>query len=211
MPQFLSRPRLRTDGVYWQQQTSITYGVNEGRGMKEEGRNFYRGKVVTARYWRYFRFFPDGRFHTVTTWRTPAVVARGMSRADTRSLRQVGAVLRGSYEVVRDNAVASVRLRAAADVVLDEYPDMHPGTVHFEFCLLGLGEDVRAATNAALVLDAHYSAFADDGSDTVDHPVPAAGEFNFCSFDAARRGVGTASGVDALAANAELAQAGEPR
>jgi len=195
-PQFLSRPRLRTDGIYYLEVQTFTSGMNEGRGMKELGRDFYRGKLVQSRYWRYLRFLPDGRLLTLTTWRPPMVAATLFAKASHArtgsepALRRLGATLFGQYEIISDDAKALVRLRASALVALEQYPRMRPSTVHFEFAL---GTSGKGANNAHLCILSHYSSYEQDGSDVLEHAVPAPGRFSFCSFDAARRAV--ASGV----------------
>uniref|UniRef100_A0A7R9UY07 Uncharacterized protein n=1 Tax=Diacronema lutheri TaxID=2081491 RepID=A0A7R9UY07_DIALT len=81
-------------------------------------------------------------------------------------------------------------MRASALVALEQYPRMRPSTVHFEFAL---GTSGKGANNAHLCILSHYSSYEQDGSDVLEHAVPAPGRFSFCSFDAARRAV--ASGV----------------
>lgn len=190
-PQYLTRPRLRTDGVYLLEVSTFTAGMNEGRGMKELGRDFYRGKLVQSRYWRYVRFMPDGRLLTLTTWRPPLVAALLFAKAaharsaSEPALRRLGATLLGQYEVLSDDARTVVRLRASALVALDQYPRMRPSTVHYEFALCTRG--CRGANNASLCLLSHYSLCELDGSEVVEHAVPPPGHFSFCSFDAARR------------------------
>lgn len=187
----MTRPRLRTDGVYYLEVSTFTCGMPEGRGMKELGRDFYRGKHVQSRYWRYVRFLPDGRLLSLTTWKPPLLAAplfakatQARSSADP-ALRKLGGALFGNYEVISDDARTHVRLRASALVALEQYPRMKPSTVHYEFALMATG--CRSANNAHLVVLSHYSSYEQDGSDVLEHAVPAPGRFSFCSFDAARR------------------------
>lgn len=127
----------------------------------------------------------------LTTWRPPPVVARVLAKAGTRGgaehgLRKLGAAVWGDFQVVSDDARSAVRLRVEGVVRLDEYPGMKPSTVHYELLLDG-GQQGRLATNASLVMLAHYSSFAEDGSDVLEHALPQPNALDFCSFDRARR------------------------
>jgi hypothetical protein len=191
--------------VYLLEVTTFTVGMDEGRGMKELERNFYRGKLVQSRYWRYLRFFADGRLLTLTTWRPPNASALNFAKAggaragsESAALKRLGgSALWGTYEVLHDDARQLVRLRAEAVVALKQYPRMRSSTVHFEFALAASG---RGANNARLAVLTHYSSYLEDGSDVVEHAIPPPGFFAFVSFDAAKRasaaGGAAASGVD---------------
>jgi hypothetical protein len=107
---------------------SYTSGMDEGSGMKETGKNFFKGPAV-SRYFRYLRFCPTGQLLTLTTWRPPAAVASlfgkaGNARTSGSALRRLGAALFGSYEVVADDFRELVRLRGSVVVALAQYPQM---------------------------------------------------------------------------------------
>ena len=56
---FMTRRRLRFDGLYYITTVKVMMGCQEGRGMKEAGKDFYRGPLAVT-YHRIFRFFPSG-------------------------------------------------------------------------------------------------------------------------------------------------------
>lgn len=92
---WLTRPRLRFDGVYVSRNTYIKTGIVEWRT---------RNPVHIVLYYRYVRFFPDGRFLYKTTPETVSKVARRlrtMPKGPTKIYGEEG-VVAGRYHFHHD-------------------------------------------------------------------------------------------------------------
>ena len=68
---WLTRPRLRFDGIYVSRNSYIKTGIAEWR---------VKNPVHIVLYYRYIKFFPDGRFLYKTTPQTVSKVARRLRR-----------------------------------------------------------------------------------------------------------------------------------
>ena len=82
---FMTRRRLRFDGLYYITTVKVMMGCQEGRGMKEAGKDFYRGPLAVT-YHRIFRFFPNGMmFCYITSMiKTIAEARKGAVEVDHR-------------------------------------------------------------------------------------------------------------------------------
>jgi hypothetical protein len=118
---FRERLRLRFDGFYYLATTKLLVGLNEGRGMKEADKDFYKpgGRWVTS--YRVLRFWPDGRMFTfLFAWQTPAEARRALSLVTPdrpKSLHQhAKGACWGAYDL-REHDVPTTSFAAAGDAV----------------------------------------------------------------------------------------------
>lgn len=131
---FRRRTRLRFDGLYYVAVTKLLAGLNEGRGMKELNKDFYRpgGRWVTT--YRVLRFFPCGTmFSYLCASHTPHVVlkaAQAVAADRPQSLTQrIKGACWGAYDArefePHPNGAPS-RLGITARVLLfnEAYPNM---------------------------------------------------------------------------------------
>lgn len=63
---YMHRPRPRTDGVYVVKWSTQRHGRDEGRGMKEAGKDFYKPVIITLMY-KVLLFHTGGAVTCLTT------------------------------------------------------------------------------------------------------------------------------------------------
>lgn len=104
---FQQRPRLRFDGLYFITTSKLLQGMNEGRGMKEEGKDFYNPGGRWATSFRVLRFFPDGSlFSYLCSSHTPAdirKIASLVQPSKPSSLSKLKNAIWGRYSVLESN------------------------------------------------------------------------------------------------------------
>ncbi|XP_073991719.1 F-box only protein 9 isoform X2 [Rhodnius prolixus] len=96
---FITRPRLHYSGVYISKATYVRLGENQFQDQ------FYRPWRIVI-YFRYLRFFVDGRVLMLTTPDEPAGVV-GLLRPDCWCCKS-GRIAHGYYRLVEDNTVSIV-------------------------------------------------------------------------------------------------------
>ena len=63
---YIKRPRPRMDGFYVVKWSTHRHGRNEGRGMKDAGKDYYKPAIITLMY-KVLLFQTGGNVLTLTT------------------------------------------------------------------------------------------------------------------------------------------------
>lgn len=185
----MQRPRLRTDGIYFDAHTKLIKGLIEGRGMKETDEDFYSACGKWSTYYRVFRFYSDGSMFVNITSVSPLEVKRAaaaVTPSRPASLRQrLKDACWGTFTLREEaeHGQGTLRLDARVPVSHDDYPRMKPAEMRYSLCLSG--RPGGGATNAEAVLCGHscvYDAATGDVKDfTIRNP-----HVSFIAFGASR-------------------------
>ena len=155
---FMRRRRLRFDGLYYITTVNFIIGCQEGRGMKETGKDFYRGRHEVT-YHRIFRFFPSGDCWVYLTSQHPhdptlrKTAHHGVTPARRASIRRLNGACWGRFEIREDADERATTLRARVPMRDPAYPNMAPHTICYEMALLG--EPRHSLSNCDLNLEQH--------------------------------------------------------
>lgn len=188
---YVSRPRLRLDGVYFMAHSKLVLGVNEGRGMKEAADVDYHspgGKWTT--FYRFFRFFRDGTCAVyISSSHNPVTVRKLAAKVNAARPASLHQQLRGAnwgtYTLVERRAEADgppthVVLEVDVPVASVDYPRMRGAIVHYQLLLTPHLKESRA-TNCDSRLVAHYLHNGDEKTKHFDVPSPT---LHFVAFHA---------------------------
>jgi hypothetical protein len=183
------RPRLRTDGIYFDAHTKLVKGLIEGRGMKEKDEDFYSACGKWSTYYRVFRFYSDGSMFVNITTQSPVEVRRAaaaVSPSRPASLRQkLKDACWGTF-TLREEAEhrhVTLRLDARVPVSHDDYPRMKPAEMSYSLRLSGLPGG--GATNAQAALCGHSCVY-DAATGDCKHFEIRKPEVSFIAFGASR-------------------------
>lgn len=155
---YMTRRRLRFDGLYYITTVKVMMGCQEGRGMKEAGKDFYRGPLAVT-YHRIFRFFPSGDCWVYLTSQHPhdsalrKTARSAVTPARRASIRRLNGACWGRFDVREDADGRATTLRARVPLRDPAYPNMAPHTICYEMALLG--ETRPALSNCDLHLEQH--------------------------------------------------------
>lgn len=185
----VQRPRLRTDGIYFDAHTKLVKGLIEGRGMKEKDEDFYSACGKWSTYYRVFRFYSDGSMFVNITTQSPLEVrkaAAAVTPSRPASLRQrLKDACWGSFTLREEAEHGQSTLRIDARVLVshDDYPRMKPAEMRYSLHLSR--RPGGGATNAEAVLVGHSCVY-DAATGDCKHFEIRKPEVSFIAFGASR-------------------------
>lgn len=159
---FQQRKRLRFDGIYVLTTKKLLQGEDEGRGMKETGKDFYNVGGLWVTSYRVLRFYPDGTMFSHLTAQPQEAWRRGASSVLKSRPASLDHFLRGacwgSYSLHERGAGAHLMARV---LLFDErYPRMPVRHLGYRFELRARS-GAAAPTNCELHLLEH-NLYGDD-------------------------------------------------
>jgi len=173
--------------------TKLLAGLNEGRGMKEAGKDFYcpGGRWVTS--YRVLRFFPCGSlFSYLCASHTPAEVRKAAQAVNPDWPRSLHQRLKGacwgsydSHETPPHGEHQPGRIGITARVLLfnENYPNMSPATVRYVIELRA-PEQPRRRGGLANNSELHVTAIAIENTSGELQSLPApSNAFVFVPFE----------------------------
>jgi len=185
---YITRPRPRMDGFYVLKWSTQRHGRDEGRGMKDAGKDYYKPAIITLMY-KVLLFQTAGRVLTMTTsidLTPPDRLLRRMRRSEMKLATErvqekgpqsknctvsVAGVVRGSYTLDGD------RVDLAFIHVPEENPRMLPINTRYRMTLHSRSK----ASNDVLTTLEHTTGSEENGS--VQLNVPPC-PFRFLPFEA---------------------------